>query len=229
MVEQHQGTDLTFNNLEDLNVARGVVSDFTIPACVIVKHGAPAGMSISGDAASAFRRALESDPRSVYGGVIAINRTVNAETARVIADHWFDVIFAPDYSEDAKAIFAERLPDMRVLQDNERRTKSPGERDMRRVIGGMLVQDMDSEHVDRDFMDVPTAVTRERAAVGRHALRVACWQVGALERDRARQGPDHGRYWWRNAEPARGHRLRPRQGWRACARVDDGERCLPRL
>ena len=156
MVEQAQGDELTFNNLNDLNAARGLCGDFTIPACVIVKHAAPVGCAVSGDIAGAFERALSCDEGSAYGGVICVNRPVDTDTARAISERPFDVVLAPSYSDEAIALFAERLPDMRVLVDGERRKKSPGERDMRRVVGGLLVQDTDLEHEDRDFMDVLT-------------------------------------------------------------------------
>lgn len=156
MVEQSQGSELSFNNLADLNVARQVASDFTIPSCVIVKHGAPVGVAVSGSGAEAFKRAFAADEASAYGGVVAVNRPVDADLAQVLSAHHFDVVFAPEYSDDARALLSERLPDMRMLTDRERRTKSPGERDMKRVIGGLLVQDTDLEHEDREFMDVVT-------------------------------------------------------------------------
>jgi phosphoribosylaminoimidazolecarboxamide formyltransferase/IMP cyclohydrolase len=177
MVEQLQGKDPSFNNLGDLNAARGLVSEFTIPACVIVKHAAPIGCAVSGDIAGAFNRALSCDEGSAYGGVICVNRPVDSATANVIGNHHFDVLFAPAYTDDARAILAERLPDLRVLVDQERRTKSPGERDMKRVIGGMLIQDTDLEHEDRDFMDVVTSVTPNEAQWGDmlFAWRVSKW------------------------------------------------------
>lgn len=156
MVEQIGGEDLSFNNLADLNVARQVASDFTIPSCVIVKHGSPVGVAASRGGAEAFELAFRADEQSSYGGVLALNRPVDSAAARTIADHRFDVVFAPGYDDEARTILAEHAPELRVLLDNERRTKSPGERDMRRVIGGLLVQDQDLEHEDRDFFDVLT-------------------------------------------------------------------------
>jgi phosphoribosylaminoimidazolecarboxamide formyltransferase / IMP cyclohydrolase len=156
MVEQLQGRDLGFNNLNDLHAARCTVSEFTIPACVIIKHGAPIGCAVSGDIAGAFERALSVDERSAYGGVVAVNRQVDIKTARAFKDRTFEVLFAPDYTDEARSFLSEHMPDMRVLLDRERRKKSPGERDMRRVIGGLLVQDTDLEHDDREFMDVVT-------------------------------------------------------------------------
>ena len=182
MVEQLQGDDLTFNNLGDLNVARAVTNDFTIPACTIVKHGGPAGVAVSGDVAGAFERAYAADPNSVYGGVVAVNRPVDAALAEAIGSHNFDVLFAPEFTDEAREILAQKLPDMRVLLDRERRRRSPGERDMRRVIGGVLVQDMDGEHEEREFMDV---VTNVQPSEGQWGDLLFAWRVSKHVRSNA--------------------------------------------
>jgi len=177
MVEQFGGDDLSFNNLADLNVARQVASDFSIPSCVIVKHGSPVGVAAASGGADAFELAFRADEDASYGGVIAMNRAVDAEAARTIAEHRFDVLFAPGYDDDARAILGERAPDLRVLIDRERRKKSPGEKDMRRVIGGMLVQDHDLELEEREFMDVMTSTQPTEQQWGDlvFAYRVSRW------------------------------------------------------
>ncbi len=177
MVEQLGGDDLTFNNLADLNVARQVASDFTIPSCVIVKHESPVGVAAARGGSDAFDLAFKADEASSYGGVVAMNRPVDIEAARTIANHRFDVLFAPGYDEDARAILAEHAPDLRVLVDQERRTKSPGEKDLRRVIGGLLVQDHDLDLEEREFMDVMTSVAPSEQQWGDmvFAYRVSRW------------------------------------------------------
>ena len=177
MVEQLGGEDLSFNNLADLNVARQVASDFSIPSCVIVKHGSPVGVAAARGGSDAFDLAFKADEASSYGGVIALNRPVDSDAALTISSHKFDVLFAPGYDDDAKAILAERAPDLRVLVDQERRTKSPGEKDMRRVIGGMLVQDHDLELEEREFMDVMTKISPSEQQWGDlvFAYRVSRW------------------------------------------------------
>lgn len=176
MVEQMQGGELTFNNLNDLNTARGVIGDFTIPGCVIIKHAAPCGVAVSGDIAGAFERALSADEPSAYGGVIAVNRTVDEATAENITKRFFEVIFAPNYTDEALEVLKKR-PEMRVLADRERRKKSPGERDMRRVIGGMLVQDTDGDLEEREYMSVVTEAhpTEKQWGDLLFAWRVAKW------------------------------------------------------
>ncbi|MCW2924487.1 MAG: purH [Thermoleophilia bacterium] len=177
MVEQLGGEDLSFNNLADLNVARQVASDFSIPSCVIVKHGSPVGVAVSRGGGEAFDLAFRADEASSYGGVIALNRPVDVEAARVISQHKFDVLFAPGYDDDARSLFAEHAPDLRVLVDRERRTKSPGEKDMRRVIGGLLVQDHDLELEEREYMETMTATSPSEKQWGDllFAYRVSRW------------------------------------------------------
>lgn len=176
MTEQVQGDELTFNNLNDLHCARGLTSDFSIPACTIVKHAAPLGCAVSGDVADAFKRAISADEQSTYGGVIALNRTVDAETATLISARHYEVVFAPEYSDEAREILGKR-DDLKVLVDQERRKRSPGERDMRRVIGGLLVQDTDGDLEERDLMDVVTSASPTEQQWGDllFAWRVAKW------------------------------------------------------
>lgn len=175
-VEQLHGDDLTFNNLNDLHCARGLVADFTIPCCTIVKHAAPLGCAVSSDAATAFERAISADELSTYGGVIALNRPVDAATAKRITERYYEVVYAPGYSDEAIEILKQR-EELKVLLDQERRKKSPGERDMRRVVGGLLVQDTDSDLEERDFMDIMTTAQPSEAQWGDllFAWRVAKW------------------------------------------------------
>ena len=177
MVEQLGGDDLSFNNLADLNVARQVASDFSIPSCVIVKHGSPVGVAAARGGAEAFELAFRADEASSYGGVVAMNRPVDKSAAKAIAAHRFDVVFAPGFDDDARALLEEHTPSLRVLLDRERRTKSPGERDMRRVIGGLLVQDTDLELEEREFMEVMTSATPSEQQWGDlvFAYRVSKW------------------------------------------------------
>ena len=182
MVEQLGGDDLSFNNLADLNVARQVAADFTIPSCVVVKHGSPVGVAVSRGGAEAFDLAFAADRASSYGGVVALNRPVDAATARAVAEHPFDVLWAPGYDDDAQAILSERAPEMRVLWDQERRTKSPGEKDIRRVIGGILVQDSDLEHEEREYMDV---VTDASPSEGQWGDLLFAWRVSRWVRSNA--------------------------------------------
>src|SRR5205823_7622461 len=95
MVEQVHGKELSFNNLNDLSAARLLLEEFTLPACVIVKHANPCGVAVAGSAEDAYAAALAGDPVSAYGGVIALNRPVRTELGARIAAQFVEVLFAP--------------------------------------------------------------------------------------------------------------------------------------
>jgi phosphoribosylaminoimidazolecarboxamide formyltransferase/IMP cyclohydrolase len=155
-IEQLGGKPLSFNNLVDLNAARSVVAAFQVPACAIVKHANPCGAAVGATPAEAFTRALDGDTQSAFGGIIALNRPVDTAVAERISKRRFDVLFAPGYEPAAVETLRAR-PELRILDDRERRKASPGERDLRRVLGGVLLQDRDIDWTDRGDMDVVTA------------------------------------------------------------------------
>ncbi len=155
MVRQHHGKQLGFNNLLDLDAARRVAREFTVPACVIVKHGNPCGTAIGRTAAEAYQRAFASDPLSAFGGVIVLNRKVDRPLAEALHQQFVEVLFAPGYEPDALEVLTQK-PNLRVLEDNERRVPLVGDRDVRQVVGGLLVQDGDMDLTDRTEMQVVT-------------------------------------------------------------------------
>jgi phosphoribosylaminoimidazolecarboxamide formyltransferase / IMP cyclohydrolase len=164
-VEQLGGRELSFNNLNDLDAARALLREFTVPACVIVKHANPCGCALASGIQGAYEAALASDPTSAYGGIVALNRRVEEPLARAVAEQFVEVLIAPGFSEEAVAALREK-PSLRILEDTERRGATPGERDFRRVLGGMLVQDADREIEDRNGMKVVTARTPSEVAWG---------------------------------------------------------------
>jgi phosphoribosylaminoimidazolecarboxamide formyltransferase/IMP cyclohydrolase len=149
LVEQLHGKELSFNNLNDLSAARLLAREFTVPACVIVKHANPCGVAIAPTIEAAYDRALASDPTSAYGGVVVLTRPVTAELGRKLADQFVEVLHAPGYAEEALAALREK-PATRILNDKERRGGEPTERHYKRVLGGVLVQDGDWEIEDRE-------------------------------------------------------------------------------
>jgi phosphoribosylaminoimidazolecarboxamide formyltransferase / IMP cyclohydrolase len=164
-IDQLSGGQLSYNNLNDLDAVRAVLREFTVPACSIVKHANPCGCALGHDAEEAFRKALAGDPVSAYGGVVAVNRRVDEPLARALAEQFVEVLIAPEYT--AEAVDALRTKEAtRVLADRERRGGTPGERDMRRVIGGLLVQDTDTEVDDREGMEVVTTRLPEEPTWG---------------------------------------------------------------
>ena len=164
-VDQLGGRELSFNNLNDLDAARALARDFTVPTCAIVKHANPCGCALAADLTEAYAKALSCDPVSAYGGVVAVNRRVEAPLAEALAEQFVEVLIAPEYTGDA----LERLRakgSIRILQDRERRGAAAGERDVKRVLGGFLVQDADGEVDDREGMEVVTSRIPEEPTWG---------------------------------------------------------------
>ena len=152
-VQQLHGRQLSFINLYDLNAGRMLLREFELPACAIIKHANPCGVAVAGSIEEAYDRALAADPMSAFGMVCVLNRPVGAELGVQLATQFIDVLLAPDYDEAALEALREK-PDTRILVDRERRRFDPGERDFKRVFGGMLVQDRDWDAQARETMEV---------------------------------------------------------------------------
>jgi phosphoribosylaminoimidazolecarboxamide formyltransferase/IMP cyclohydrolase len=161
-VEQLHGRELSFNNLNDLSAARLVAREFELPGCVIVKHANPCGVAVAGSIEQAYERALASDPLSAYGGVVVLNRPVTEALGERLAEQFVEVLFAPGYDPAALEQLTQK-PATRILDDRERRLSNPGERDYRRVLGGLLVQERDSDLDDREGMEVVCGSPSEMA------------------------------------------------------------------
>jgi phosphoribosylaminoimidazolecarboxamide formyltransferase/IMP cyclohydrolase len=154
-VRQLNGKDLSFNNVLDLNAGRFLVREFEVPACVIIKHNNPCGAAVGVTVIEAYERAFACDPLSAFGGVICVNRTVDGAFADALLNQFCEVIFAPRFTEEALEKLAAK-PNMRVLEDQERRRVNVSEWDVKRVMGGLLVQDRDLDLEDRTEMEVVT-------------------------------------------------------------------------
>jgi phosphoribosylaminoimidazolecarboxamide formyltransferase/IMP cyclohydrolase len=161
-VEQLGGRELSYNNLADLEGARRVIRELSEPAAVIVKHANPCGVAIAKTIEEAWERALAADPVSAFGCVAILNRPVPTALGERIAEHFVEVLLAPEYEDGALAALA-RKPALRILQDAERRADTPGERDFKRVVGGLLVQDRDADTQDREGMHVATGEVTDEA------------------------------------------------------------------
>ena len=148
-VEQLHGKAISFNNLNDLSAARLICREFALPACVIVKHANPCGVALGATIEEAYDKALASDPLSAYGGIVVLNRDVDAALGEKLATQFVEVLFAPGYAEAALEALG-RKQGTRILVDRERRRPSAQQRGLKRVLGGVLVQDADAEIEDRD-------------------------------------------------------------------------------
>lgn len=139
---QLQGKELSYNNIGDTDAALECVKQFDAPACVIVKHANPCGVAINDSLLEAYDRAYSTDPESAFGGIIAFNRELDADTAKAIVERQFvEVIIAPQVSAAASAVIAEKK-NVRLLECGVWSTTTP-RMDFKRVNGGLLVQDAD--------------------------------------------------------------------------------------
>jgi phosphoribosylaminoimidazolecarboxamide formyltransferase/IMP cyclohydrolase len=151
-VAQLHGKELSFNNLLDLSSARELVEEFERPACAIVKHNNPCGCAVAEDVQGAYERAFACDPESAYGGVIALNRPVDAACAAQLSKQFIEVLLAPEFAPEALAILQEKK-NVRLLELREWPAPSR-EVESKSVLGGQLVQTRDVIEETREQMSV---------------------------------------------------------------------------
>jgi phosphoribosylaminoimidazolecarboxamide formyltransferase / IMP cyclohydrolase len=148
---QLHGKELSYNNLVDLDAAWQLANEFTGAAAAIIKHTNPCGCAEIGTLAESYRKALECDPVSAYGGVVGVNRTVDEETARECGKTFLEAIAAPDYTAEALALLR--------AKKNLRLLKVAGGGDalvVKSISGGYLAQTADTARLDRGAVIVPT-------------------------------------------------------------------------
>ncbi|MEJ2760423.1 MAG: bifunctional phosphoribosylaminoimidazolecarboxamide formyltransferase/IMP cyclohydrolase [Gammaproteobacteria bacterium] len=152
---QHQGKELSYNNIADTDAALECVLSFAEPACVIVKHANPCGVARAEGILDAYEKAYATDPVSAFGGIVAFNRELDAETARAIVGRQFvEVIIAPGVAAAALEVTAEKQG-IRVLSTGKRREVIQA-LDLKRVSGGLLIQDADTGMVGEADLKVVT-------------------------------------------------------------------------
>jgi phosphoribosylaminoimidazolecarboxamide formyltransferase/IMP cyclohydrolase len=152
---QLQGKALSYNNLADADAAWECVKSFDAAACVIVKHANPCGVALAADAMTAYRRAFSTDPTSAFGGIIAFNCELTQEAAEAIAEQFAEVIIAPSISPAARAVFAAKN-NLRVLEVAIGAAVKSF--DLKRIGGGLLVQDADVTSVGTQEFKVVTTL-----------------------------------------------------------------------
>ncbi|EEX35724.1 phosphoribosylaminoimidazolecarboxamide formyltransferase/IMP cyclohydrolase [Vibrio metschnikovii] len=178
---QIQGKALSYNNIADTDAALECVKEFTEPACVIVKHANPCGVALGSDILQAYQRAYQTDPTSAFGGIIAFNRELDAATATAIIERQFvEVIIAPAVSEQAAKIVASKQ-NVRLLACGEWSSKTTGF-DLKRVNGGLLVQDRDQGMVTVDDLNV---VTTRQPTEEELKDALFCWKVAKYVKSNA--------------------------------------------
>ncbi|MGG4036253.1 bifunctional phosphoribosylaminoimidazolecarboxamide formyltransferase/IMP cyclohydrolase [Paenibacillus cisolokensis] len=155
--EQLHGKELSYNNINDANAALAIVKEFDEPAVAAVKHMNPCGVGIGTTVAEAYRKAYESDPTSIFGGIVAANRTVDAETAGMLSELFLEIVLAPDFTPEALDILT-RKKNIRLLKLGEwsRAAERKPEWLVTSVAGGMLVQESDVLSVEASELKVVT-------------------------------------------------------------------------
>lgn len=170
--KQLQGKELSYNNINDANAALAIVAEFTEPAAVAVKHLNPCGVGVGSTIGNAFDKAFASDPISIFGGIVALNRVVDLSTAKKLQQIFLEIIIAPSFTEEALAVLAEKK-NLRLLlltMNGQRR----GEKQYVSIPGGLLTQIEDSSRLDELVFNVVT--TREPTAQEWAALKFG-WRV----------------------------------------------------
>jgi phosphoribosylaminoimidazolecarboxamide formyltransferase/IMP cyclohydrolase len=167
-----QGKEMSYNNWLDLDGAWTAAQDFPEPTVAIIKHGNPCGLASSGTLAEAYEKALACDPVSAFGGILAVNRTLDVETVTHIGNLFLEVIAAPAYEDEALAAF-QRKKNLRVLVHSGAPLRPLS---LRSVVGGMLVQEIDRSQEDMDITAWQIVSRREPTAEQLADL-VFAWRV----------------------------------------------------
>ncbi|WP_419731066.1 bifunctional phosphoribosylaminoimidazolecarboxamide formyltransferase/IMP cyclohydrolase [Lichenicola sp.] len=169
---QVQGKSLSYNNLNDTDAAFEAVAEFGAPAVVIVKHANPCGVAVGADLAAAWELALRCDPVSAFGGIVAVNRTLDEAAATLIAKLFTEVVVAPDATEGARAVLAAKK-NLRLLLTGGMPDPLAGGLMLKSVAGGFLAQTRDNGRADSLKLVTQRAPTEAELADLIVAFRVA--------------------------------------------------------
>ncbi|WP_420862107.1 bifunctional phosphoribosylaminoimidazolecarboxamide formyltransferase/IMP cyclohydrolase [Algirhabdus cladophorae] len=156
--QQHQGKELSYNNINDTDAAFELVAEFDPadgPACAIIKHANPCGVARGSSMVEAYRAAFQCDQTSAFGGIIALNQELDAQTAEEITGIFTEVVIAPGATAEAMSIFGKKK-NLRLLTTNGLPDVKTGGMTVRQVAGGLLVQDKDNGHIGLDDLKVVT-------------------------------------------------------------------------
>jgi phosphoribosylaminoimidazolecarboxamide formyltransferase/IMP cyclohydrolase len=173
---QHQGKELSYNNINDTDAAFELVSEFHPddgPVCAIIKHANPCGVARGKTLAEAYSRAFDCDRTSAFGGIVALNRTLDADTAERIVEIFTEVVIAPDATEGAKSVFAKKK-NLRLLTTGGLPSPMTPALTYRQVSGGILVQDKDVGRIEEEKL---RAVTRRHPSAREMADMIFAWSV----------------------------------------------------
>ena len=152
---QLNGKELSYNNINDANGALELLKEFTEPTVVAVKHANPCGVGSAENIYEAYKKAYKADPVSIFGGIIVANRTIDRQTAEDMTKIFFEIVIAPAYEAEALEIFKTKK-NLRVLELKDIEYRDKTAYDMKKVGGGLIVQEKDLELVNEEVMKVVT-------------------------------------------------------------------------
>lgn len=176
---QLQGKELSYNNIADADAAWEAVKTFEQPACVIVKHANPCGVAVAADTLTAYRLAFATDTTSAFGGIIAFNRPVDADTVEAVTGQFLEVLIAPAFTDEARVLIAAKK-NVRVLEVPL--VSGANRYEIKRVGGGVLVQTPDVYNVGRDELRV---VTKRAPSEQEMADLLFAWRVAKFVKSNA--------------------------------------------
>jgi len=155
--EQLHGKELSYNNINDANAALAILKEFEEPAVVAVKHMNPCGVGIGSDIHQAYQKAYSADPTSIFGGIVAANRTIGADTAELLGSIFLEIIIAPDFTAEALEILTKKK-NIRLMKLGEFQAAGDRQADwvVTSVDGGMLVQENDVHNIKASDLQVVT-------------------------------------------------------------------------
>ena len=170
---QLQGKPLSYNNLNDTDAAFELAAEFTDPTIAIIKHANPCGVASAADLATAWQNALAADPVSAFGGIVAANMKLDAETARAITGIFTEVVIAPDANDEARAILAEK-PNLRLLVTGTMPAPAAAAVKLKSVSGGFLAQSRDNGSITAADLRI---VTKAQPNAGQIDDMMFAWRV----------------------------------------------------
>lgn len=155
--EQLNGKELSFNNINDTSGALDLLKEFSTPACIAVKHTNPCGVGLADTAFDAYIKAYECDPVSIFGGIVAFNRAVDKKTAQKLVEIFLEIVIAPDFDNDALQVLKTK-PNLRVLKlaGLDKNSENIKTYDLKKVSGGLLLQDKDASLYNEEDYKVVT-------------------------------------------------------------------------
>jgi len=171
---QLHGKELSFNNINDCSGALDLLKEFTEPAVVAVKHANPCGVGFADTVFKAYMRAYDADPVSIFGGVIALNREVDIETAQEINKIFVEIVIAPSYSAEAFEILSQKKNIRLLTLEGITKERDSTSFDMKKVAGGLLVQEIDSQLLPANE---PLYVTDKKPTAAQMQDLLFAWKV----------------------------------------------------